>query len=170
MGLGRLGRCTRREWSAGRLVWCTRRKWSSREGRLGLGRHLKEMRSVESHQCTCTCIMLYRSLTHIHTFTHPSTCSYKPAHTPHTLTDRSCDVVGWIGAHNGSGVHEREGLAWVGWIGARDESGVHEREGWAWVGWIGARDESGVHEREGWAWVGWIGAYVCIYMVKASLL
>ena len=144
MGLCRLGRCTRREWSAGRLVWCTRRKWSAREGRLGLGRHLKEMRSVESHQYTCTCIMLYRSLTHIHTSIYMliQTCT----HTPHTLTDRSCDVVGWIGAHNGSGVHEREGWAWVGWIGARDESGVHEREGWAWVGWIGARDE-----REGWA-------------------
>ena len=107
-----------------RLVWCTRRKWSAREGRLGLGRHLKEMRSVESHQCTCTCIMLYRSLTHIYTSIYMLIQTY--THTPHTLTDRSCDVVGWIGAHNGSGVHEREGWAWVGWIGARDE-----REGWA---------------------------------------
>ena len=52
-----------------------------------------------------------------------------------------------------TGVHEREGWAWVGWISARKESGVYEREGWAWVGWLGARDESGVHEREGWAWV-----------------
>ena len=98
------------------------------------------------------------SYTHLHIYTSIYMLIQTCTHTPHTLTDMSCDVVGWIGAHNGSGVHEREGWAWVGWIGARDESGVHEREGWAWVGWIGARDESGVHEREGWAWVGWIGA------------
>ena len=48
-----------------------------------------------------------------------------------------------------TGVHDREGCAWVGWVGARDESGVHEREGWAWVGWFGAREESGVHEGPG---------------------
>ena len=57
------------------------------------------------------------------------------------------DWVGWIGAREESGVHEREGWAWIGWVGARDESGVR-------VGWFGAREESGVHEREGWAWVG----------------
>ena len=27
-----------------------------------------------------------------------------------------------------------EGWAWVVCVGAHDESGVHEREGWAWVG------------------------------------
>ena len=79
---------------------------------------LKEMRSIEAHQCKCICIMLYLSLT-IYTSIYMLTqiCT-------HTLTDRSGDVVGWDGAREG-----RLGLGRLGRCTSR--SGVHEREGWA---------------------------------------
>ena len=66
------------------------------------------------------------SYTHSHIYTSIYMLIQTCTHTPHTLTDRSCDVVGWTGARDESGVHEREGWVWVGWIGAHDESGVHE--------------------------------------------